>query len=295
VPEHGSPSVGGPSVRRRRLAAELRRLRERAGFTGEEAAERLGWSASKLSRIETSKIGVKIEDLRQVLDLYRVGEGHRSEVLALAHQSTKTSVPKIVRAGLPGDYAEFLQEEAEAESVWYWEPQNVPGLLQTEDYARAIMLPWVSMYILPPAEIDRRVETRRLRQEVLTRDPPLILAFVVDESVLYRKIGDASVMRRQLEYMIEASRLPHIDLRILPLDGDHPIGSGAFNYMEFPRLHALAPQDVVTFEHLLGTDRVESEEDTHKYHVAFEALRNSALEPDETRDKLAEVATGKWA
>jgi transcriptional regulator with XRE-family HTH domain len=295
VPDRGSPNISGPSVRRRRLAAELRRLRERAGFIGEDVAVRLGWSASKLSRIETSKIGVKLEDLQLLLDLYRVSEGHRSEVLALARESTRSSVPKSVRATLPGDYADFLQAEAEAESVWNWEPQNVPGLLQTEDYSRAIMLMWVSMFTLPPGEIDRRVETRRLRQQVLSREPPLRLSFVVDESVLYRKIGDASVMRRQLEYLIDVSRLPHVDLRILPLNGEHPIASGAFNYMVFPQFRDVLVHDMVTFEHLVGTHRAEAEEDTHKYYVAFEALRHSALAPGATRKKIAAVARERWA
>ncbi len=289
MPEHGSPSV-----RRRRLAAELRRLRERAGFIGEEVASRLGWSASKLSRIETSKAGVKQEDLRRLLGLYRVSETHREELLALARESARTSVLESVRANLPGDYAEFLQAEAEAESVWNWEPQNVPGLLQTEDYSRAIMLMWVSMFTLPLGEIDRRVETRRLRQQVLRRDPPLELSFVIDESVLYRKLGDTPVMRRQLEHLIDASQLPNMDLRILPLDGDHPIGSGAFNYMAFPQIHDVPLHDIVTFEHLTGTDQVEAEEGTHKYYVAFETLRDSALEPDETRSKLARVARERW-
>jgi transcriptional regulator with XRE-family HTH domain len=288
------PERGSPTVRRRRLAAELRRLRERAGFIGEEVARRLGWSTSKISRIERGQTGVKDEDLRLLLDLYRVDDPHRSDVLALARESAGPSVLQSVSANLPGDYAEFLQAEAEAESVWNWEPQNVPGLLQTGDYTRAIMLMWVSMFTLPFGEIDRRVETRHLRQQVLRRDPPLELSFVIDESVLYRRIGDASVMHRQLEYLVEASQLPHMDLRVLPLDGDHPIGSGAFNYMAFPQVHDVPLHDIVTFEHLTGTDHVEVEEDTHKYYVAFEALRNSALEPDETRDKLARVARETW-
>lgn len=289
------PERGSPTVRRRRLAAELRRLRERAGFIGEEVARRLGWSTSKISRIERGQTGVKDEDLRLLLDLYRVDDPHRSDVLALARESVGPGVLQSVSANLPGDYAEFLQAEAEAESVWNWEPQNVPGLLQTEDYTRAIMLVWVSMFTLPFGEIDRRVETRRLRQQVLRRDPPLKLSFVIDESVLYRKIGDASVMHRQLEYLAEASQLPHVDVRVLPLDGDHPIGSGAFNYMAFPQVHDVPLHDIVTFEHLTGTDQVEAEEDTHKYYVAFEALRNSALEPEETRDKLTRVARETWA
>ena len=290
MPEHGNPSV-----RRRRLATELRRLRERAGITGDQASERLRWSGSKLSRIENSKIGVKQADLQLLLDLYRVDETHRAEVLALARESSRGGVLEAVSSRLPGDYAEFLQAEAEAESVWNWEPQNVPGLLQTEPYARAIMLKWVSMFRLPPGEIDRRVETRRMRQQVLVRDPPLNLSFVIDESVLYRKQGSAAVMREQVEYLINASKLPHIDLRILPLNGDHPIGSGAFNYMAFSQVHDVPLHDIVTYEHLNGTDYVEAEEETYKYRVAFEGLRNSALPPPETRDELERVAQDTWA
>lgn len=289
------PEQGNPSVRRRRLAAELRRLRERAGITGDQASERLGWSGSKLSRIENSKIGVKREDLQLLLDLYRVGETHRSEVLALASESTKADVLEAVGSRLPGDYAEFLQSEAEAESVWNWEPQNVPGLLQTEAYVRAIMRKWVSMFTLPPGEIDRRVETRRLRQQVLVRDPPLRLSFVIDESVLYRKLGSASVMREQIEHLISASEAPHVDLRVLPLNGDHPIGSGAFNYMAFSQVHDVPLHDIVTYEHLNGTDYVEAEEETYKYRVAFEWLRNSALGPEETRETLERAARDTWA
>lgn len=289
MPEHGNPSV-----RRRRLAAELRRLRERAGITGDQASDRLGWSGSKLSRIENSKIGVKREDLQLLLDLYRVSEPHRSDVLALARESTKADVLEAVGNRLPGDYAEFLQSEAEAESVWNWEPQNVPGLLQTEAYARAIMLKWVSMFTLPPGEIDRRVDTRRLRQQVLVRDPPLKLSFVIDESVLYRKQGNAAVMREQIEHLISSSTLPHIDLRVLPLDGDHPIGSGAFNYMSFSQVHDVPLHDIVTYEHLTGTDYVEAEEDTYKYRVVFEWLKNSALSPEETREQLERAARDTW-
>lgn len=289
VAEHGSPSV-----RRRRLAAELRRLRERAGFLGEEVAARLGWSGAKLSRIETSKVGVKEDDLRLLLEIYRVDQLHREELLALAQESHRGGRLEVISAHLPEVHAEFLLVEAEAESVWDWEPQVVPGLLQTEEYARAVMLGWTAMFRLPSGEIDRRVEAQRIRQQVLERDPPLILSFVLDESVLRRKLGDASVMRRQLEHIIEVSRLPHVSVRILPMDSEHPVLTGAFTYTRFPRLHKVPLSDVATFEHLVGTGYSETEEDTNKYYVAFRALEERSLGADQSRDLITNAIRELW-
>jgi transcriptional regulator with XRE-family HTH domain len=132
------PDRGSPAVRGRRLAAELRRLRERTGLTGEEVAERLGWSGSKISRIELQRTGVKDADLHKLLDLYGVGEGRRQELQALAHESSQKSLMEIITANFPANYAAYLRAEAEAQSVWNWDPQIVPGLLQTPEYARAV-------------------------------------------------------------------------------------------------------------------------------------------------------------
>ena len=240
---------GSPIVRRRLLAGELRRLRERIGYNGDQAADRLGWSASKLSRIENNKIGIKEADVRRLLDLYRVPETHREELLALARESHRTGRIEAVSARLPQEHAQFLPIEAEAESVWNWEPQVVPGLLQTEDYARAVMLGWRSMFPLQPREIDRRIEARQLRQRVLERDPPLRLSFILDESVLHRKLGDKSMMRRQLEHIIEVSRMPHVTVRVLPLNGDHhPVLTGAFTYITFPKIHDVHFNDIATLD-----------------------------------------------
>jgi hypothetical protein len=184
--------------------------------------------------------------------------------------------------------------EAEAESVWNWEPQIVPGLLQTEDYARAVMLGWHSMFTEPPSEVERRLEARRLRQQVLERDPPLRLSVVMDESVLYRKLGDASVMRTQLQHIVEASRLPNIRVRILPLKSDHSMTAGAFTYVKFPQLHDVPLNDIVTFEHLTGTDQFEDQDDTYKYSVAFRTLEESSLGLDQSRDELVRIATEVW-
>jgi transcriptional regulator with XRE-family HTH domain len=285
---------GSPNVRRRRLAAELRRLRERAGFIGEEVARRLEWSTSKISRLERGQSGVKRTDLRRLLELYRVDPRRREELLALAEESQPSSRLKAISARLPDEHAEFLDVEAEAESVWNWEPQIVPGLLQTEDYARAVMLGWHSMFTAPPSEVERRVEARRLRQQVLQREPPLELSVVMDESVLHRKLGEASVMRAQLRHIVEVSRLPNIRVRILPLRSDNPVHTGAFTYVKFPQLHDVPLSDIVTFEHLTGTDQVEDQDETFKYNVAFRALEESSLDLEESREELVRIATEEW-
>ena len=291
MPEHGSPSV-----RRRRLAAELRRLREHAGFTGEQAAERLGWSASKLSRIETSKLGVKEADLRLLLDLFRVDEAHRAEVEALARQPAKpASVDNAAIAAYPAGYAEFAYAEAEAISIWNWEPQVVPGLLQTESYAREVIRGWFTMFSLPPAELESRVAARMTRQHLLTRDQPPNFSAVIDESVIRRRFGDNSVMRRQLERLAESPARPNMEVRVLPLGGYHPIGAGTFIYMQFSQQHDVPFHDIVTVEQLDREYLIEDVTDTNRYRVTFERLRAEALKPSDSRDLIVRTIQEIWS
>jgi hypothetical protein len=156
------------------------------------------------------------------------------------------------------------------------------------------MLGWHSMFTEPPSDIERRVEARRLRQQVLRREPPLRLSVVMDESVLHRKLGEASVMREQLEHIVEASRLPNIRVRVFPLKNDPPVTTGAFTYMKFPQLHDVPLSDIVTFEHLTGTGQVDNQDETYKYGVAFQTLEEIALGLDESREELVRVAREEW-
>lgn len=289
LPEQGTP-VGS-----RRLAAELRRLRERAGLTGEEAAHHLGWSGSKLSRIELHRIGVKQADLRKLLTLYRVDQGHGDELLALARESSKKGRLERATAQFP-PVAPYAYAEAEAASIWNWEPQIIPGLLQTEDYARALAEAWLAMFPGPASEADRWVEVRLLRQQVLTRDPPPELSFVIDESVLHRRFGDSSAMHRQLQRVVEISELPYVEVRIYPKDGDSPpLAMGAFSYMQFRQVHDVPLHDIVSVEHLEGTYDVEDEEQTFKYRVAFEHLMRRSLDPAQSRSLISATAAEAWA
>jgi transcriptional regulator with XRE-family HTH domain len=289
VPEQGT-SVGA-----RRLAAELRRLREHAGLTGEEVSQRLGWSGSKLSRIELHRIGVKQPDLRKLLTLYGVDNSYRDELLALARESGKRGRLVRATAGFP-QVAGYVSAEAEAESVWNWEPQIIPGLLQTRDYARAVRELWLEMFPGPPSETDRWAEARLRRQQVLTRDPPLQLSVIIEESVLSRRFGDKMVMRQQLEHLAEASELPNVEVRIYPMNGEQPpLATGAFSYMQFPQVHDVPLHDIVSIEHLEGTDDLEDEDQTYMYRVAFEYLKAGAFDPDQSRSLISAAAADIWA
>ena len=282
------------TIRRRRLAVELRRLRERADLTGDQAAEILGWSGSKISRIETNRIGVKPADLEKLLDLYGISAQQREEIEALASESNRTRNLQAEVAGLPADYAEYLSAEIEARSIWNWDPLIIPGLLQTEAYARAVLLGYQSMFRLPPKDMERRVRLRQTRQQLLTRDPPLELSAVIDESVLRRKLGDSNVMREQLLHLADVSGLPNVEIRVLLLEGEHPAGTGAFSYMQFPQVHEVPLHDIVSVEHLTGSYYLEDDEQTFRYRIMFESLRDTSLGRSESREIIARVARDVW-
>lgn len=285
----------GASVAGRRLAAELRRLREHAGLTGEEVSQRLGWSGSKLSRIELHRIGVKQADLRQILALYGVDQSYLDELLALARESHRRG--RLGRSAVSFPPVEkYAHAEAEAESVWNWEPLVVPGLLQTSEYARAVIELWLSMFPGPPSETNRRLEVRLVRQQVLNRDPPLELSVVMEESVLRRRFGGNAVMRQQLEHLAEVSELPNVEVRVYPLEGDYPpLPTVAFSYMQFPQVHDVPLHDIVSVELLEGTHELEEEEETFQYRMAFEYLMNRALNPAQSRSLISATATELWA
>ena len=285
--------IGSSAARQRRLANELRRLRRRARLTGKDVSARLGWSEAKLSRIETGQARVKIEDLDGFLDLYEVSGSHRNELVALAQES-RESGPLEALEDVPAGHAQILETESEAETMWIWEPQVVPGLLQTENYTRAVLQLWPDVLAKPAAEVERRVETGLLRQQALTRTPPLRLSFVIDESVLLRRFASPSVMRAQLSHLARISERPHIEVRILPLDGSQVVGTGAFNYFQFPSVHGVPLPDTVAFEHLQGTEFIDDEQEVNMYRIVFIALRENSLSADASRATLARVARGAW-
>jgi transcriptional regulator with XRE-family HTH domain len=285
---------GSSAVRQRRLADELRRLRKRSRLTGKDVATRLGWSEAKLSRIENGLARVKRPDLDAFMDLYKVANPHRSELIALAEESHQADLLEEFEGDLPEGHRRFLEAEQEAKAMWNWEPQVVPGLLQIENYTRALLQLWPAEFGRPPAEMERRVETRLLRRNVLSKTPPLELSFVIDESVLLRGFAAAPVMREQLAHLADMSEHPNIELRVLPLGGRQASGTGAFVYFRFPTIHGMSVPDAVALEYLQGTTFIEAEQDVYAYQVVFRALREAALSTQASRDMLARVSREAW-
>jgi transcriptional regulator with XRE-family HTH domain len=292
------PEYGSPTVRRRRLASELRRLRERAALTGEEAAETLGWSASKISRIELYRTGIKTTDLGMLLELYGVAETHRGELLALAREPRRKGWWEAYSDALPEEYAAYIMLEAEAEYIGCWSPQVIHGLLQTGDYARAVIDTHMgSTGRIPPGKIRQRVEARLARQEAITSDPKRGLLVILDQSALIRRVSEARVMRQQLEHLIEVSRLPNVTVRVLPLAGSHPIGTGSFVLLRFGPVPGIGQStDVVYLEQLSKTALyVEDEDEVYEYRLALDQLTEKSLDQDQSRELIATLARDNWS
>jgi hypothetical protein len=184
--------------------------------------------------------------------------------------------------------------EAEARSALSWEPLIVPGLLQTSDYAREVTNGYLERIApVPPSETRRRVEARLARQQVLTRENPLRLSVVLDESVLHRRFGNRDVMQSQMKQLLDLTERDNISLRILPLDGPHPIGTGAFVLLQFDAAHDVVYQDVVYLEHLTGGRYVEEEDEAYRYRRSFDRLSEISLDEVRSREMLT-AARKTW-
>ena len=289
------PEPASPTVRRRRLAAELRRLRERARLTGDQVADEMGWSPSKVSRIENAHTATRAAEVRKLLNLYGVQGRSAEELVALAQEAvTLRGWWETYSQTLPPEYSALIGMEAEAQSALSWAPLIVPGLLQTGDYAREVTNGYLERIApVPPSETRRRVEARLARQQVLTRDNPLQLRAILDQSVLHRRFGNRDVMKSQIDRLLDLSERDSISLRILPLDGPHPIGTGAFVLLQFDEVHDVIHRDVVYLEHLTGGRYVDEEDETFMYRRSFDRLSELALDETKSRDILA-VAREAW-
>jgi transcriptional regulator with XRE-family HTH domain len=281
-------------VRRRRLAAELRRLRARSGKTADEVASVLGWSKAKISRYELARSGLKPSDVKSLLDFYGVRGDHRDQLLTLAEEATHKGWWEAYADVLTEEHLAFIGLEAEATSEQQWQGTVVPGLLQTEQYAQHVLGGYRQVATIPPSMIERRVETRLIRQQLLTRDPPLELAVVIDESVLHRQWGDRSVMQAQLRCLAEAADLPNVTLRVLPLNGHHALAVDSFTIFQFGKVHEATLHDVVSTETLRSYLYVEGETDTYEFRLAFEHLMEASLDPAESRELILRTARQLW-
>jgi transcriptional regulator with XRE-family HTH domain len=286
---------GSPTVRRRRLAAELRRLREQSGQTAEAVGSILGWSKAKVSRYELAQSGLKPSDVESLLVVYRVQGERREQLLALAEEATQKGWWEAYADVLTEEHMAFIGLEAEATSVLQWQINVIPGLLQTEEYARDIFLGYQVVNRSAPAIIERRVQTRMIRQQVLARDKPLDLTVILDESVLRRQRGDRAMMHAQLQHLAEAAIRPNVKLRILPLTGPKRLALDSFQILRFGQAHETPLHDVVSAESLINYLYVEGETGTFEFVLAFEHLAQESLEPEESRELVLRIAEQLWA
>jgi transcriptional regulator with XRE-family HTH domain len=269
-------------VRERRLARSLRHLREGAGLTIEEVAEKLEMSASTVSRMETAQVGVRPRDLRLLLDIYEVSDAERDQLLQIARERRQqrwwqeyADLPNIPLAGL----------EEEASTIWQFSTQLVPGLLQTEAYARAVLE--AIRLDDKPGDIERRLEVRLHRQEVLNRENAPEYWAVLDEAVVRRQVGGPSVMAGQLGYLIEVAKLPNMTLQVLPFAaGEHAGMDGEFTLLHY---RESADPDVVYIENTGSDLYLEGPEVTRRYNRIFDRLRAAAQNPGESIRTLGSI------
>jgi transcriptional regulator with XRE-family HTH domain len=275
-----------PPVRRRLLGTALRRFRDQAGYTLDDAARMLECDRSKISRIETGQRGLRPKELRELLTEYGVDDIRRDALLTIARQ-TQSGWWQSYSDVLSDAYQDLISLEASAMTIWTYEAQLVPGLLQTEDYARAIAS--ASLVRESHAEHQQFVQARLTRQQILTRDQPIELWAILSEGALRQQVGGAETMTAQLRYLAEVSKsLPNVNLQVLPFAaGAHAASSGPFVIMKFPEAPDLG---VVYLEGQTGGIYLETADEVARYTLVFEHLRASALSTTATMHLIDEVA-----
>jgi transcriptional regulator with XRE-family HTH domain len=285
---------GSPTVRRRRLAAELRAIRESKGKSGDSVAAALKWSASKISRYERARTGLRPREVERLLDYYQITGQRRALLLGLAEDAAQKGWWEEFGDSLSDDYKQFVGLEHEATSMAIWHVDVVPGLLQTEVYARHIISSYSRVEPVPPGMIGRLVNVRMRRQQILSREERQ-LTVVLDESVLQRRIGDDSVMYEQLRHLAREADRPNLTLQILPLDAQHTVFGESFVIFDFVADSDAMLQEVVSTEQLKSGFILEGERETYLHRIAFQMLADAALDPAASRTLILETAESHWS
>ncbi|MEV0345090.1 helix-turn-helix transcriptional regulator [Nonomuraea sp. NPDC050680] len=277
--------TGSPTVRRRQLAAELRRLREDRNLGIEQVAEQLDWHPTKLSRFETARRAIQPSDARALLGIYGVGPAERDALLALAREARQRGWWHAYGPAVPEWFEVYVGLESAASSLQIYEGEFVPGLLQTADYIRAVHR--ASLLDASSEDIEQRVAVRLTRQKLLTSEGAPNVSMVMDEAVIRRVVGGSEVMHAQLQRLLDAADLRNVTLQVLPFAvGAHPAMDGAFHVLGF------APTDpcVVYIEYHTGTLYLEKQHEVNRYTVMFDRLREAALSVDESSALIQQVA-----
>jgi transcriptional regulator with XRE-family HTH domain len=277
----------GPTVRRRRLGSELRRLREAHSIKLEEVAERLGVAASTLSRIETGKAPTKSLYLNAMLEMYGVDDpGQRQVLVDMAREGHRKGWWSGYDDVLPTGFGIYVGLEVEAAGLRSYEDQVVQGLFQTPDYARIVLREVFNRD--SDEQIERLVDLRMKRQDVLDQEPPLDVWLILEEAVIRRTIGGPQVMAAQLRRLTEAAAMPNVTLQVLPFScGAHAGLAGRFSILEFPER---ADPEVAYVESVAGQLYLEKDREVRSCAEAFDRLRASALSPGESAKLIADAA-----
>jgi transcriptional regulator with XRE-family HTH domain len=276
----------GPTLPRRQLGVELRRLRTRLQRTPADVRDALGWSESKLSRVETAATGISRADLESVLDYYGADAADRARLLGLHGQARRRPWWEAYGDALPDAYQTFIGFESEATAIYNYEAQLIPGLLQTAEYSEAVTQPSVALQ--DPTLVDDRVRVRMARQAVLTGESPPKFWAIIDEAALRRPVGGEEVQRRQMLRLVEASGLPTVTIQVLKFDaGAHPALGGSFVVLEFGDGSG---EPLVYSEGMTGGVFRDKREDIEAYTLSFEALRTLAISPEESVEFIQSLA-----
>jgi transcriptional regulator with XRE-family HTH domain len=285
------PGLEGASVDaivlRMLLGTQLRRFREAAGVTPEQAGRAIRGSRSKISRMETGRVGLKVRDVTDLLGLYGVTDDHlRSQFIDLARQSAEPDWWAKFSDVLPDWFETYLGLESAASTIRSFEIQFVNALFQTEDYARAVTM--LGHQAAPPGEIEHRVALRLKRQDLLDRPSPPRIWSVMDESVLRRPVGGPDVLRTQLHRLAELARMPHVTIQVVPfVRAGHAGESGSFTFLRFEERTL---PDVVYIEQLTSAIYLEQRPDVEHYLEVMDQLSAEALPPAATISFIEQVA-----
>ena len=277
-----------PTARRRRLATALRQLREERNLNCTEAGKAVGWSESKVSRIETGRVKIAQPDLERLLDLYEVTGETRTGLLTLARQATHRGWWRSYSDALPAWFENYVGLENGAKSLFTYQNQLVHGLMQTEEYATAIFA--AHQPPLSVDEVERRLAARATRQALLTAASPLYVWAVLDEAVLRLPVGGPATMRAQLHRLREIAALSNVTLQVMPFDeGAHASMGTSFELLQFPEPGDTA---IIYIEDHTSSQYLETPGDIERYTLIFDHLRASAFAPERSAEFIAQVVSG---
>jgi transcriptional regulator with XRE-family HTH domain len=268
------------------LGAQLRRLREAAGISREDAGYHIRASGSKISRMELGRVSFKERDVTDLLEYYGVTDPAQRETLVqLTHEANAPAWWQKYQDAVPDWFQVYVGLEEAAQLIRVYEMQFVPGLLQTEEYARAVVLQGAPG--LDPEEVERRVQLRMGRQKLLAKDSPPRLWAIVDEAALRRPMGGRDVLIAQVERLMDAISDPNVTLQVMPFKyGGHAAEGGAFTIMRFPEADL---PDMVYVEYLTGALYLDKPDEVERYAAVMERLSVAGTSPDRTREILADM------